>query len=78
VPRLARAIAEEGTFAHLPVLADALEEAGCTDERLLGHLRGQAEHWPGCWAVELLAWPPKNSGEESSWNPSQSRSTPSE
>jgi hypothetical protein len=40
--------------ARLAVLADALEDAGCTDPELLGHLRGPGEHVRGCWAVDLL------------------------
>jgi hypothetical protein len=36
------------------VLADALEEAGCTDADILGHLRAAAPHARGCWAVDLL------------------------
>jgi hypothetical protein len=40
--------------ARLAVLADALEEAGCTEERLLDHLRGLGLHVRGCWAVDLL------------------------
>lgn len=40
VRRIARTIAAEGCFDQLPVLADALEEAGCTDESLLRHCRG--------------------------------------
>jgi hypothetical protein len=40
--------------ARLAVLADALEEAGCTDSNLLGHLRGPGPHVRGCWAVDLL------------------------
>jgi hypothetical protein len=40
--------------ARLAVLADALEEAGCTDADLLGHLRGPGPHVRGCWAVDLL------------------------
>ncbi len=39
---------------RLAVLADALEEAGCTEEALLGHLRGPGPHVRGCWAVDLL------------------------
>jgi hypothetical protein len=39
----------------LAALADALEEAGYAEERLLGHLRGPGPHYCGCWAVELLA-----------------------
>jgi hypothetical protein len=40
--------------ARLAVLADALEEAGCTDTAILGHLRGPGPHVRGCWAVDLL------------------------
>jgi hypothetical protein len=40
--------------ARLAVLADALEEAGCADAGLLGHLRGPGPHVRGCWAVDLL------------------------
>jgi hypothetical protein len=40
--------------ARLTVLADALEDAGCADADLLGHLRGPGPHVRGCWAVDLL------------------------
>jgi hypothetical protein len=52
--RLARVIYEERRFDHLPVLADALEDAGCTDVDLLAHLRSPGPHVRGCWAVDLL------------------------
>jgi hypothetical protein len=35
-------------------LADGLEDAGCTDAELLGHLRGPGPHVRGCWAVDLV------------------------
>jgi hypothetical protein len=38
---------------RLAVLADALEEAGCTCEDVLGHLRGPGPHVRGCWAIDL-------------------------
>src|SRR5205085_2535660 len=44
---LARAIYDERAFERLPILADALEEAGCTDERMLGHCRSGGEHVRG-------------------------------
>ena len=40
--------------SRLAVLADALEEAGCTDPDLLNHLRGPGPHYRGCWAIDLL------------------------
>jgi hypothetical protein len=54
VPKLAQAIYDDRAFERLPVLADALEEAGCTNPDLLGHCRQPAEHVRGCWAVDLL------------------------
>jgi len=40
--------------SRLPVLADALEEAGCTDQTILDHLRGPGPHGRGCWVIDLL------------------------
>jgi hypothetical protein len=51
-PRLAEAIYRDQRFEDLPVLADLLEEAGCTDAALLGHLRGPGPHALGCWALD--------------------------
>jgi hypothetical protein len=53
-PKLARSIYEGRAFGGLPVLADALEGAGCADAALLGHCRQPGEHVRGCWAVDLL------------------------
>ena len=41
-------------FDRLPVLADALEDAGCDHPDLLAHLRGPGPHARGCWPVDLL------------------------
>jgi hypothetical protein len=41
-------------IARLAVLADAQEEAGCTDADLLNHCRQPGVHVRGCWAVDLL------------------------
>ncbi len=54
VLKLAQGIADELAFERLPVLGDALEEAGCSDEEILSHLRGSGPHVRGCWAVDLL------------------------
>jgi hypothetical protein len=54
IPKLARAIYDERAFDRLPILADALEEAGCTDADLLGHLRLPAVHVRGCFAVDAV------------------------
>jgi hypothetical protein len=58
IPRLAGAIDEERAFDRLPVLADALEEAGCADADLLGHLRGPGPHARGCWALDRVLGQP--------------------
>jgi hypothetical protein len=52
VVSLARAIAQERRYGDLPVLADALEEAGCDDPMLLGHCRRPGGHGLACWALE--------------------------
>jgi hypothetical protein len=61
VSKLAEAAYEERQLpsghldpARLAVLADALEEAGCTDADILGHLRSPGPHVRGCWALDLL------------------------
>jgi hypothetical protein len=61
VPRLAQTAYEERILPsghldpdRLAVLADALEDAGCTNAELLGHLRGEGPHWRGCWVVDLV------------------------
>jgi hypothetical protein len=37
-----------------PILADALEEAGCTKDEILNHCRLAGEHVLGCWVVDLV------------------------
>ena len=51
---LAGRMYEERDFSAMPILADALEDAGCTDPDLLGHLRGSGPHVRGCWVVDLV------------------------
>lgn len=60
VVRLAETIYDAGHFPsgvfdhqRLAILADALEDAGCANGDLLGHLRG-GDHVRGCWAIDLL------------------------
>ncbi len=52
VVRLAQTIREGGNFDEVPVLADALEDAGCTDSLVLDHCRAGGPHVRGCWAVD--------------------------
>jgi hypothetical protein len=51
---VARRAYDERDFGALPVLADALEEAGCMEEVLLWHLRGPDPHVRGCWTLDLV------------------------
>lgn len=51
---LARQAYAEREFTILPVLADALEDAGCEDADLLTHLRGPDTHVRGCWALDRV------------------------
>jgi hypothetical protein len=54
VSELARSIYEERAFDRLPILGDALEEAGCADAAILNHCRGPGPHVRGCRVVDLL------------------------
>jgi hypothetical protein len=54
VAALAQGIYDERSFDRLPVLADALEEAGCTNADILNHCRSDGPHVRGCWVVDLL------------------------
>ena len=53
-----RAIAEDiydnDTFSEMPVLGDALEDAGCDDRDILDHARHARPHVRGCWVVDAL------------------------
>lgn len=50
---IARGIVTRKDFSALPLLADALEDAGCNDETILTHCRTVTGHDNSCWAVEL-------------------------
>jgi hypothetical protein len=51
---LARGIYEDRAFDRLPLLADALMDAGCADEQVLSHCRSEGPHVRGCWVVDLV------------------------
>jgi hypothetical protein len=57
VVKVAQAIHRRDRFGDLPILGDALEEAGCTSEVILGHCRLNKVHARGCWVVEALLRP---------------------
>jgi Nucleotidyl transferase AbiEii toxin, Type IV TA system len=54
VVELARGIADDRAWDGLPILADALEEAGCDRDDLVGHCRANGPHVRGCWAIDLI------------------------
>jgi hypothetical protein len=51
---LAAGIYSESAFDRLPILADALQDAGCNNDDILDHCRGQGPHVRGCWVVDLV------------------------
>jgi hypothetical protein len=54
VVSMARCIHNERDFQTMPILGDALEEAGCTNGDILDHCRRPGEHTLGCWVVDAL------------------------
>jgi hypothetical protein len=54
VVALAQQMYESRDFAPMPVLADALQDAGCDNEDVLAHCRGAGPHVRGCWVVDLI------------------------
>lgn len=54
VVALAGGIYAERAFDRMPILADALEEAGCNEMEILRHCRGTDPHARGCWVIDAL------------------------
>jgi hypothetical protein len=52
--KVSQAIYEERAFDRLPILADALEDAGCNVADIVDHCRGPGPHVRGCWVIDLL------------------------
>src|SRR5262249_42265219 len=52
--RPARGVHDERAVERLPILADALEQSGCKDEAIPGHLRGSGPHLRGCGPRDLI------------------------
>jgi hypothetical protein len=52
---LARGMYESRDFGAMPILADALQDAGCDNDDILDHCRGEKQaHVRGCWVVDLV------------------------
>jgi hypothetical protein len=51
---MAMGIYDDRRFDDLPILADALEEAGCTSREVLEHCRSPGPHVRGCWPLDLI------------------------
>ena len=52
---LARQMYESRDFSLMPILADALQDAGCENEDILAHCRDANQpHVRGCWVVDLV------------------------
>jgi hypothetical protein len=51
---LARGIYEDRASDRLPLLADALMDAGCDSDEILNHCRSDGPHVRGCWVVDLV------------------------
>ncbi len=51
---LAAQMYESRHFSAMPILADALQDAGCDSTDILDHCRGEGPHVRGCWVVDLV------------------------
>lgn len=54
VVALAQSIYNDRAFDRMPILADALEDAGCNSQDILSHCRQPDGHVRGCWVVDLV------------------------
>jgi hypothetical protein len=54
IVQLAQTVYEERAFDRMPMIANALEDAGCTDARILKHLRSDGPHGRGCHVLDLI------------------------
>jgi hypothetical protein len=54
VVKLAQAVYEDRAFERFPILADALEEAGCDQPEPIEHMRVDGPHARGCWALDIV------------------------
>ena len=57
VVSLAKQVRDEDDSEAMPILADALEEAGCTESDILEHMRGPGPHMLTCWVIDAILNP---------------------
>lgn len=51
---MARGFVESRDFSAMPILADALQDAGCEDPEILEHCRAEKPHFRRCWVIEMI------------------------
>jgi hypothetical protein len=54
VVAIAREMYDSRDFSAMPILADALQDAGCDSDDILNHCRGEGPHVRACWVVDLV------------------------
>ena len=74
VRTMAEVIYEQHDFQRMPLLGNALKEAGCDDEELLSHCFGAGPHFKGCWALDRVlekdkCEPTPSHGSSPNWSP---------
>ena len=57
VRAIAEGIRTRRAFDGMPILADALQDAGCENDLILSHCRAHADHTANCWVLKLLTDP---------------------
>ena len=53
VVALAEGIYQERAFDRMPILADAIQDAGCDNADILSHCRSESTPVRGCWVIDL-------------------------
>ncbi len=51
---LAKSMYDSSDYSAMPILADALQDAGCQQDAVLEHCRGDTPHVRGCWVVDVV------------------------
>lgn len=54
VAATAEGIYADRAFDRLPIMADALQDAGCDNADILNHSRSGGLHVRGCWVIDLI------------------------